>query len=221
VAGAGSEECRDELGPTVSEAAVSPGRLVDQRSDEARAALCDAALEAAGEIGWRRLSVEAIAARAGISRARFYRLFADREECVALALRLATEELACRIGRRLGAAPDPETGFRLALRELAEFCDSRPLLARGLLAEARLAGAGCADPNEVFERLLRATPGARRETARSRHSPPPFPVEFILAALGSAVVEEFTGSRPSPLGGRIDALVELAYRVRRQAGDPG
>jgi AcrR family transcriptional regulator len=211
VGGARDEEGRGELGPAAVEAAASPGRLVLQRSEETRAALCDAALEVAGEIGWRRLSVEAVASRAGVSRARFYRLFADREECLAVAHRRRAASLLEDLPR----SPDPAEARR-ALSRLAELIEAEPLLARGLLAEARLAdGAVSASLKEVSERLSGAVYDACRETSKPRHSPPPIAAPIILAALDSAVVEAVAVPRAARFADRVPALVDLACRARR------
>jgi AcrR family transcriptional regulator len=214
VDGARGEEDRGEHGPAAAEAAASPGRLVLERSEETRAALCDAALEVAGEIGWRRLSVEAIASRAGVSRARFYRLFADRDECLAAAHRRRAASLL----EDLPTSPD-RAGARLALSRLAELIEAEPLLARGLLAEARLAdGAVSASLKEVSERLSGAVHGACRETSKPRHSPPPIAAPLILAALDSAVVEAVTAPRAGRFADRVPALVVLACHARRSPG---
>jgi AcrR family transcriptional regulator len=214
VGGGRDDEDRGGLGPAAAEAAASPGRLVLERSEETRAAICDAALEVAGEIGWRRLSVEAIGSRAGVSRARFYRLFADRDECLAAAHRrrggLLLEDLPAR--------PGPGEARR-ALSRLAELTEAEPLLARGLLAEARLAGgAVSASLKEVSERLSGAVLDACRETSKPRHSPPPIAAPIILAALDSAVVEALAAPAARPFADRVPALVELARRARAAPG---
>jgi AcrR family transcriptional regulator len=196
------------------------GQPVARGEEAARASLCDDALKVAGELGWRRLSVAAVASRAGISRARFYRLFADREECLAAAHRRRTQGLLEGLPDDLDAA-----AARRALSRLAEMAETEPLLARGLLAETRLAGgAVSASREEVFERLTRAVRDACRETTKPRHSPPPIAAQFILAALQSAVVEATAREDPRPLGNRIDALCEVAVRAfggRAPSGQDG
>jgi AcrR family transcriptional regulator len=82
----------------MSEAAETrrPGR---PRSAEAHAAILRAALELAAESGLRGLSMEAIAARAGVGKATIYRRWKTKEALIAEAL------------RSIALAPDvPDTG---------------------------------------------------------------------------------------------------------------
>jgi AcrR family transcriptional regulator len=206
-----------EDGPGGPKAALEQLRRgIETREGELRGSLCEAALEVAGEVGWRRVSVELIIVRAGVSRARFYRLFADKDECLTEAHRTAATRLIDEILGDLSEAPDPRAGLRRALGRVATLTEERPLLARGLLAEARLGGGAISVSRaEVFERLSRAVPDACRETTESRHSPPPFAAPFILAAVASAVSDATRKAAPTPISGRLDALADLACLAYR------
>jgi AcrR family transcriptional regulator len=57
----------------------TPGRKRDSSRDEA---LCRAALEVLAEVGYDRLTVDAVAARAGAGKATLYRRWADKAELV-------------------------------------------------------------------------------------------------------------------------------------------
>jgi AcrR family transcriptional regulator len=46
-----------------------------------RARMLAAAVQVVGELGYERMSVARVTARAGVSRRTFYDLFEDREEC--------------------------------------------------------------------------------------------------------------------------------------------
>ena len=64
--------------------AVSPGRPRDPRRDKA---IRDAALRLLSQIGYERMTVDAIAAAAGVSKPTLYRRWAGKQELVADALR--------------------------------------------------------------------------------------------------------------------------------------
>ena len=146
-------------------------------------------------------------ARAG---SRFYRTYEDRAACYADAYETASERLAATL-LAAGEGEDWIAAFRAALRELAAFLASEPLLARGLLAEVHVAGgAALAKRKEVFERLSRAVDAARRETPASRHSPPPITASFILCAIEEAVVRAALRGTPAEFSAALPDLTYLA-----------
>lgn len=170
-----------------------------------------AALEASGEVGYRKLTVQRILDRAALSRPRFYRSFHNRDECYAQAYAAAIEAAQAEILTAGAAASDWLGGFRACLNRVATFAESDPHLARGLFAEVHVAGgAALAKRKEVFERLSRAVDSARRETPASRHSPPPITASFILCAVEEAVVRTVLRGSPAELSGLLPELVYLA-----------
>jgi AcrR family transcriptional regulator len=172
-----------------------------------------AALEVSGEVGYRQLTVQRILERAGASRARFYKSFADKADCYARGYELAIERLEEDLLGPGVAAPDWLAGFRRALDELAGFLQAQPLLAKGLLAEVHVAGgAALAKRKEVFERLSRTVDAARREN-ESHHSPPPIAASFILNAVEAAVVRTFIHDEPQEFAASVPDLVYIAASV--------
>jgi AcrR family transcriptional regulator len=93
------------------EAAATVGR---PRSAERDAAILDAALAEYGERGFDAMSVEAVAARAGASKATIYRRYASKLELVAAALEHASER------RPLAGTGSLEGDVDLVLRHLVE-----------------------------------------------------------------------------------------------------
>ena len=184
-----------------------------QKAREAalRSELGRAALAAAGEFGYRGLTVEAILTGAGTSRALFYARFANKSECYAAGYQAHAEWLAGELLAAGAAAPDWLTGLRNALERLAAFAEGEPSLAKGVFAEVHVAGgAAAAKRKEVFERLSRALDSARRETSESRHSPPPITAAFILSAIEAAVVRTLTAIDPIPLEDAVGELTQIA-----------
>ncbi|MBB4949317.1 AcrR family transcriptional regulator [Kitasatospora gansuensis] len=105
------------------------------RSQEARSAVLAAAVELLEEIGYQAVTIERIAARAGVAKSTIYRWWKSKAALVLDAYRETVEQ----------RMPDPDTGstaedltvFVAALHSVTE----RPLRARalrGLMAEAQL-----------------------------------------------------------------------------------
>jgi AcrR family transcriptional regulator len=172
-----------------------------------------AALEVSGEVGYRKLTVQRILDRSGVSRGRFYKIFSDKADCYQQGYAVAIERLEQELLGSCAQMPSWLPGFQEALLQLADFINSEPLLARGLLAEVHVAGgAAMAKRKEVFERLSRAIDAARREN-ESRHSPPPITASFILSAFEAAVVRSFRDARPSAFAEAVPDLTHIAVSV--------
>lgn len=189
------------------------GRLGNERErheDRRRALIRQAALEASGEVGYRRLSVRTVLERSGVSRNQFYRDFESKADCYSAAYEAGIEQLSVQLLATGCDADDWLTGFRGALVELGGFVAAEPGLAKGLLAEVHVAGGAAMEKRkEVFERLSRAIDCARRETSASRHSPPPITAPFILGAIETAVLR--TLINPPDLGGFAATIPDLVY----------
>ena len=169
-----------------------------------------AALQVSGELGYSQLTVERILERSGSNRARFYNLFANKEECYAGGYAAAIEKLSGRLLAAGAAGTDWAGGMSGALAELALFIEAEPLLARGVLAEVRVAGgAAMAKRKEVLERLSRAIDIARREN-ESRHSPPPITAVFIINAIEAELVRRLVTGDAAGFGERIPDLLYIA-----------
>ncbi|PWJ46854.1 transcriptional regulator, TetR family [Quadrisphaera granulorum] len=114
---------------------TAPGRRGPKRSEQSRSAILAAAFEVTAEVGYRALTVEGIALRAGVGKQTVYRWWPSKADVLleALAVRADVE-----------VSVDDRGSYRV---ELEEFCrDSFALLSvpgvaaalRGLMAEAQL-----------------------------------------------------------------------------------
>jgi AcrR family transcriptional regulator len=172
-----------------------------------------AALEAAGEVGYRELAVRHVLARSGEHRSGFYRHFDGKADCYARAYESGSKRLGDRLLEVATQQPSWRDGLRSALDELAAFLEREPMLARGLLAEVYVAGKpAMAKRNEVFERLSRAIDCARREN-ESRHSPPPIAADFILSAIETSAINALNGPAPTRFAAAVPELAHLATAV--------
>src|SRR2546423_13065994 len=110
-----------------------------------RARLLQAATETVAELGYVKTTVADILARAGVSRATFYQLFSDKEDCFNAAYRENAELVAAVMAaelENLRARPDLSPPARLG-RVLAVYLSalrSAPAPAPGLPVEGVPAG---------------------------------------------------------------------------------
>ena len=178
-----------------------------ERAAAGRTAMERAALELSGEIGFGQITVRELVERSGSNRERFYRAYANKEDCYLRAYRAAIDALVEHLLASGAAQPNWPAGMRTALAELARFGEAKPDLARGLIAAPWAAGGEALVKRfEVFERLSRAIDRARRETNGSRHSPPPITADFILDGIEGELLrglQDGSGLPPATL----DALL--------------
>lgn len=191
---------------------------------QVREQILESMLAACGELGYRTATVKDVYERYGGYRAEFYRQFANKAECYAVAYEVAVERLWRRLARACGAADGWAGGFRAVLGELAEFVSENPDQAAGLLVEAHVAGGRAgAKRAEVFERLTRAVDGARRETSGSRHSPPPITARFIVSAIEESVVSALANGAPGDFAAAVPSLAYMGihFYFGEEAGGAG
>ena len=110
-----------------------------------RRRLLEATTDVVAEEGYVKTTVAQIIARAGVSRATFYELFADREECFQAAYAANAELVAGVMAAELGqmrssANQDPLDRLGRVLRVYLEALRDTPTLARVFLVEVYAAG---------------------------------------------------------------------------------
>jgi AcrR family transcriptional regulator len=179
------------------------------KDPQVRERIIEAVLVASGELGYRRATVAATIERYGGHRLQFYEWFGSFAECYAVAHAVHAERLTARI-LKAGAGPeDWWAGLRAALEELDIFARTKPALARGLLAEVRVAGEpALVQRQKGLERLSRALDSARRETG-PRHSPPPLTAAFMVSAIEACMVRALTKCEPEGFHRAIPELEQL------------
>jgi AcrR family transcriptional regulator len=199
-----------EADPTDDGAAPSRGDPAE------RGRLLEAMLGLAGERGYGRASVPAVAERAGVDVGRFHSWFGDRADCFLAAYEAAVEPRLIVTLELAAAAPDRAAATDAALTYLFAFVTERPTLARAVLVEVYVAGgAALAKHQEVLERLSRAVAGACRESDPSRHDPPPLTARFIVGGLEESIRRRLSERRQELLWEDLPELTATlvgAYR---------
>lgn len=129
-----------------------------------RERLIAAVAEACAERGYAETSVADLAARAGVSTATFYKLFAGKHECALEAHRELSERLLEEVDAACAGEGEPKVraGVRIALLLLA----ADPPTARLLTVEVLALGpAGAARNDAAIEAVARRLRGARGDAA--------------------------------------------------------
>ncbi len=124
----------------------------DQVAQSQRERLLEAMAEAVADKGYAKTSVADVLSRAGVSRATFYQLFKDKDDCFraafdAFAARLAELMGSVLEGVRLAGSVDPMVKLDQVLTTYLAVLQNAPALARTFLVEVYAAG-----PDAVAQR---------------------------------------------------------------------
>ncbi len=177
---------------SANEARAAGGR---PRSQEAERAIVDATLESLAEQGYQKLSIEGIAARAGVGKATIYRRWSDKASLVIDAVRQRGE--LAPVPERTG---DLAADFR-AMLELSLRCLSGP--------DGALISVFCAErlrhPElaEAFERECLAERRRRwhdlvTEAVETGRMPADTDIE-LMSEVGPALIWDLVRLRPAPV----------------------
>jgi AcrR family transcriptional regulator/DNA-binding MarR family transcriptional regulator len=184
-----------------------------QVSEMQRARLLAAAVVAAEELGWSRVTVAGIAARARVSRRTFYDLFGDREDCLLAVCEDTTGRIAAEIAAALAAKGEHlvwRERVRTGLWVILSFFDREPELARFCVVQSARGGRRVLGWREAL--LTRLTDviqeGALRRGARGAQVPS-LTAEGLIGAVLAILHRRLCGSEREPLTGLLGALMSL------------
>jgi AcrR family transcriptional regulator len=194
---------------------VPARRLGDLRveragGEEVRVALGRAALEVAGEFGYRGLTVDRILARGGTSRVVFYRLFASAEDCYLAGYEAVANRFVEGLLDRCRAAPGWAAGVRAALDALAEAIASAPLLADGLILRVRSGDEVALAARQGSLARLATALDRGREVTPAGLTPPPSAADFVIASIEAAAGQALGRRDPEEFVERVPDLAFLA-----------
>jgi AcrR family transcriptional regulator len=179
---------------------------------ELRAVLGRAAVEAAGEVGYDELSVRRVLERAGVSRAVFYRLFEDREQCYFSGYAELIDVLAVRLLDTCREAASWDEALTAVLGQLADLMAGEPDLADGLIAQVRVAGGEAMVAHDRTAASLIAALDRAREQA-PEVAPPASAAGFVFAAIETAAVHAMVRREPDDFAARTPDLTHLAAAI--------
>jgi len=172
--------------------------------------LLEAMLLTVGARGYEKASVSEVLKRAGVSRQRFQRSFAGKEECFARAYAMAVERLAAELLEAARAAEGWRAGLRAGLARLLRTVAEQPLLAKALLIEVRAArGEAWVRHQGAVERLAAALDAGRREPGASPTATP-LTAQFVVGAIEESICVEIGAGRTATVERLLPDLAHLA-----------
>lgn len=192
-----------------------------------RGRLLGATIDVVEEVGYSRLTVAQVIARAKVSRKTFYDLFEDREDCFLAVFDQTVERAGAIAAEAYAAESNWRDGVRAGLLALLQFMDEQPALARICAVEALGAGTRVlARRTEVIDRLKRVVaegePGTPRRSRLRRGQPEDIAAEGVIGAVFTVVhsrLVERDHALLVNLLGPMMSLIVLPYRGARAAGE--
>jgi AcrR family transcriptional regulator len=196
-----------------------------QVSEIQRSRMLAAAVEAVEEVGYARLTVAQVIARARVSRKTFYDLFEDREDCFLAAFNQAVDQLSALVGDAYERESNWREGVRAGLLTMLRFMDDEPGLARICVVDALGAGPRVLKRRaQVLGRLKkvidqgRTSPGAH--VARATEESPDVTAEGVIGAVFAVVHARLLARGREPfvaLLGPLMSMIVLPYLGARAA----
>jgi AcrR family transcriptional regulator len=193
-----------DLGGLIAEAGLALGRgalAEPTASNSHRERLLDSLARSCAKKGFSATTISDIVEGAGVSRATFYELFADKEACLAGAMDLALAEAAARIVAAYSAEKPWATNIRKAAAAFLALLAERPDWARMALVESRASGGRAAELYGAGKQVAAALLDRGREGPMSS-GPPSSATRAALAAAESLIVAQI-------LAGNTERLAEL------------
>jgi len=168
-----------------------------------RERILTAVAQAAAEFGYAEMTVEAIIARAGVSRRTFYEHFRNKEDAFFAAYDAAVRQLARHIRRAYLNEPTARERLHAGIGAFLQFLANEPEFARMCIVEVLAAGPrAIARRNEAMRMFAEIIEDNIHELVPSCHRPP-LTAETIVGGIHEAVFSRI-------LAGRIDELPGLA-----------
>ncbi len=192
-------------------------RSADERRREQRRRLLDAAAHVFAEVGWADATVEAVVARAGMSRRTFYLHFDDLSACLRALHQAITRTAFRAIATAVEAEDIPSSMLRVGVHGMLAAIVAFPHTARVLFRVVRSAGPEFEAAHETmmsrFCDLFRA--GVQRAWERGEVSRPPddLRVFALVSAIEAVAMRYVVRGKEKDAMEAAPVLIELAERV--------
>jgi AcrR family transcriptional regulator len=191
-----------------------------QVSEIQRIRMLAAAVDVVEDVGYARMTVARIIARARVSRKTFYDVFADREDCFLAAFDQALDEARVLAAAAYEREPGWRDGMRSGLARLLMLMEEERALARLCMIEALGAGDRVLERRaEVLGELAHVVDRGRSVTNATRQ-PPQVTAEGVVGAVFAVLHARLLGRSSEPLTellGPLMSMVVLPYLGTRAA----
>jgi AcrR family transcriptional regulator len=203
-----------------------PGGLPrGQVSEIQRSRMLTATVQAVEEVGYARLTVAQVIARARVSRKTFYDLFEDREDCFLAAFNQAVDQWSAVVVEAYEEEANWREGVRAGLLALLRFMDEEPGLARICIVEALAAGPRVLRcRTQVLGQAKKAVDAGRKgpgaKPARSTVQSPDVTAEGVVGAVFAVLHARLLARSGEPftaLLGPLMSMIVLPYLGGRVA----
>jgi AcrR family transcriptional regulator len=175
-----------------------------------RGRLLAATVDVVREVGYARMTVARVIARARVSRKTFYDTFSDREECFLAAFEQALDHARELAVEAYDREPDWHDGIRAALRRLLVFMDEQPALAKLCVIEALGAGETVLQRRAgALEEIAAVIDRGRLVTRGGGCQPPQFAAEAVTGAVFAVVHARLLEGAREPLEHLVGSLMSM------------
>lgn len=196
-----------------------------QVSEIQRSRMLTAAAEAVEDVGYARLTVAQVIARARVSRKTFYDLFEDREDCFLAVFDQAVEQIEALVSESYARESNWRDGMRAGVLAMLRFMDDEPGLARICIVEALGAGPRVMKRRTEVLAELRAVvdegrSGAGARVTRAPEEAPEVTAEGVIGAVFAVLHSRLLAHSREPFAallGPLMSMIVLPYLGARAA----
>ena len=168
-----------------------------------------AAAQVVEDVGYGRMTVGQVIARAKVSRKTFYEIFADREDCFLAAFDQALSEARTHTIDAFRGESEWHEGIRSALAALLILMDQERAQAKLCIVEASAAGPRVSTRRaQVLDELAKVVDRGRSLT-EAADEPPRLTAEGIVGAVCAVLHRRLLDGCPEPLTHLLGALMSM------------
>jgi AcrR family transcriptional regulator len=190
-------------------APVHPRVGASQVTEVQRARMLTAAVQVVGELGYERMSVARVTARAGVSRRTFYDVFEDREACFLAAFRETVGRARGLVGEAAAGEREWRSRVRAGLAALLALFGDEPLAGRVLVVDALKAGPAVLEERaRLVAELIGVVEGGRAQVRGGREVAP-LTGEGVVGAVLAVVHARLSARNPGSLSELLNPLMAM------------
>lgn len=186
----------------------------DQVVETQRKRIVAAAIDAAAELGYYKLTVAAVINRARVSRRTFYDMFSDRDDCFLAGLEQTVDQARALTASAYAAERGWREGIRAALEVLLNAMEDDPGLARLWVIETPRGGRAVLERRALVLDELAAIVDAGRPLVKGARLPPDLTAQAIVGGILEVLHDRLLntgGDRLTDLLGPLMHTIVLPY----------